>query len=66
MKYAFHPEAEKEFFEAVEYYEGIEKGLGYDFAIEIFTTIERITTYPKAWPFAEEYIRRALVKRFPF
>ena len=41
MRYAFHPEAETEFVKAVEYYEEREEGLGYDFAVEVYSTIER-------------------------
>lgn len=48
MRYSFHPEAELEFFEAIEYYEGCESGLGYDFALEVYTTVERIRANPKA------------------
>ncbi len=35
MKYLFHPEAESEFDQAIEYYEEKEAGLGYDFAVEV-------------------------------
>src|SRR5580698_10020326 len=67
MNYFFHPEAESEFFDAIEYYEKCEKGLGYDFATEVYFTVERILAHPKAWQFMEEgLIRRALVKRFPY
>jgi hypothetical protein len=31
----FHPDAEEEFLKAVDYYENIESGLGYDFALEV-------------------------------
>jgi len=33
MTFSFHPEAEAEFNEAIEYYENNEPGLGYDFSI---------------------------------
>lgn len=66
MIYSFHPEAESEFLKAIEYYESKEKGLGYDFALEIYSTIERILAYSQAWPLVEENIRRSLVRRFPF
>lgn len=39
MKYSFHPEAEIEFIEAIGYYEERESGLGYDFAIEVYSAI---------------------------
>lgn len=38
MNYSFHPEAEIEFIEAIEYYEEKESGLGYDFAVEVYST----------------------------
>lgn len=66
MKYAFHPEAETEFLQAIEYYEGCEIGLGYDFAVETYAAIERTAAHPKAWPIIEENIRRSLVRRFPY
>lgn len=66
MKYSFHPEAEAEFVHAIEYYEGCEAGLGYDFAIEVYSTIERTIAYANAWPIIAEGIRRCLVSRFPY
>ncbi|MBI1748241.1 MAG: type II toxin-antitoxin system RelE/ParE family toxin [Acidobacteria bacterium] len=66
MNYLFHPEAEVEFIEAIEYYEEKESGLGYDFAVEVYLTIERTVSFPKAWPVIEEDIRRSLVRRFPY
>lgn len=66
MRYAFHPEAEAEFVRAVEYYEEREEGLGLDFAVEIYSAIERIFAHPKAWPILEDDIRRSLVRRFPY
>jgi len=66
MSVLFHPDAEQEFNDAIDYYEDIEKGLGYDFAVEIANTLARITAFPKAWPVIENGIRRALVKRFPY
>ncbi|MBI3358206.1 MAG: type II toxin-antitoxin system RelE/ParE family toxin [Nitrospirae bacterium] len=66
MKYAFHPEAEDEFLQAIEYYEGCEASLGYDFAVEVYSVIERTMAYPKTWPIIEESIRRSLVRRFPY
>jgi hypothetical protein len=63
---SFHPEAEVEFTGDIEYYEGCELGIGYDFSIEIFTCIQNIVKYPTAWPSMEENIRRCLVNRFPY
>lgn len=66
MKYLFHPEAEAEFAQAIGYYEEYEEGLGYDFSVEVYSAIERITSYPKAWPIIEDEIRRCVVRRFPY
>jgi len=66
MKYSFYPEAEAEFNYAIEYYESCAQGLGADFAVEIFSTIERIITHPKAWPILEDEIRRIQTIRFPY
>ncbi len=66
MSFSFHPDAEKEFNEAVEYYEDIEPGLGYDFALEVYSAISRATNFPKAWGILEGDVRRSLVRRFPY
>ena len=66
MTFSFHPEAEEEFLEAINYYEDRERGLGYDFSIEVFATIQNIVIYPTAWPVIEEGVRRCLVHRFPY
>lgn len=66
MSFRLHPEAERELNEAIEYYEDIEPGLGYDLSVEIYSAIQRAMAYPRAWPFLDDEIRRALVRRFPY
>jgi hypothetical protein len=66
MNFFFHPEAEEEFNQAIDYYEEIEPGLGYDFALEVYASIHRSVEYPKAWSHLEGDIRRSLVRRFPY
>lgn len=66
MKYYFHPDAENEFLEAIDYYEKRSEGLGLDFSMEVFHTINRILAYPKAWPKLDTNIHRSLVTRFPY
>ena len=66
MTFSFHPEAEAEFIKAIEYYEKIESGLGLDFAIEVYATIQRSVAFPNAWPVIDGEIRRSLVRRCPF
>jgi plasmid stabilization system protein ParE len=64
--FSFHPEAEEEFNLAIDYYENINPGLGLDFALEVYTTIQRTVEFPKAWVVLEGEIRRSLVRRFPY
>ena len=66
MTFSFHPEAETEFFEAINYFEACEPGLGCDFALEIYSTVQNILAYPTAWPVIESDIRRCLTNRFPY
>lgn len=66
MKYSFHPEAKRELFEAVSYYEECKPGLGLEFAREIYLTIQRITHFPGAWSKLSRNTRRCLTNRFPF
>ena len=49
MSFSFHPEAEEEFNQAVDYYQDIEPGLGHDFALEVLSAIRRAVEYPRAW-----------------
>lgn len=66
MNFSFHSEAEDEFLNAIDYYEDCEIGLGYDFSTEVFSTIENILSFPKAWPIIEDEIRRCQTQRFPY
>lgn len=66
MSFSFHPEAEIELNEAIDYYENIEPGLGYDFALEVHSAVKRSIAFPKAWPEMEGEVRRSLVQRFPY
>jgi hypothetical protein len=65
MKYSFHPEAEAEFNQAIDYYENCAEGLGYDFAVEVYSAIERIIAYPKAWMTLAEDVRPMHDKKIP-
>ncbi len=66
MNFSFHPDAEQEFDEAVVYYEGCERGLGVEFAEEVYATISMITQYPRGGSKASQSTRRCLTSRFPF
>ena len=65
-EFSFHPAAESEFLNSINYYEECEIGLGKDFAREVFYTINRIIKYPHAWPVLEGDLRRCQTKRFPY
>ena len=43
MQIAFHPDAQTELNLAINHYEDNEPSLDYQFAIEVFTAVERIT-----------------------
>ncbi len=66
MKFKFHPEAEIEFNNAIDYYEGTKNSLGLEFALEVYETIHRIIEFPKAWQKMTLQTRRCLTNRFPF
>lgn len=66
MSFRFHPDAEAELSEAIQYYEDVEPGLGQDFAVEVYSAVQRVIAYPRAWMVLEGEVRRALVRRFPY
>ena len=66
MNFSFHPEAEEELKKAIDYYEDMEPGLGYDFALEVYSAIQLSVKFPKAWAVLEGEVRRCLVRRFPY
>lgn len=66
MNFCFHPEAEIEFNAAIDYYESLKSGLGYDFSLEVLLTIENIVAHPKAWPLISDNLHRCLTQRFPY
>jgi plasmid stabilization system protein ParE len=66
MTFSFHPEAEKEFNQAIDYYEECQVNLGLDFVDEVYNTIQRIMAFPEAWQPLDNDIRRCLTNRFPF
>ena len=66
MNYTFHPDAEVELNEAIEWYETREPGLGLDFATQVHAAVQRALAFPFAWQEMGGDIRRALVHRFPY
>ncbi len=66
MSYLFHPAAEAEFEDGVDYYDESEQGLGDEFDIEVAATIGRIVSHPDAWPRYSYRTRRCICNRFPY
>jgi hypothetical protein len=66
MKVYFHPDAEAEFNSAVEYYEQCQRGLGLEFAEDVYATVARIIQYPEAWSALSKNSRRCIVSKFPY
>lgn len=66
MKVVFHPKAEVELNQAVDWYEARTLGLGVEFANEIRAAVQRAQAFPRAWQVLEGDVRRALVNRFPY
>jgi len=58
--------AETEIAEAVDYYNKQRPGLGYEFAVEMQRSFERIRNHPNAWAPFSTRSRRCLTDRFPY
>ncbi len=66
MNAIFHPEADTEFQEAIEYYEAESAGLGVRFYLEVMAVVARIEAHPRAWPRLRGSVRKGLVPGFPY
>jgi len=66
VNYSFHPAARLELFQAVEYYDTCNAGLGSEFYDEIDAAIHRVLRYPEAWSLLSDRTRRCLTNRFPY
>lgn len=66
MACEFHPEAQRELFDAVAYYDTIDVGLGNRFIQEIEQTLERIEQLPQAWTLLSANSRRCRLSSFPY
>lgn len=66
MNVLFLEAAEVEFGDAIEYYNQQREGLGYDFALEVEKTFERIIQFPDAWPLISPRTRRCRMNKFPY
>ncbi len=66
MKYVFHPEALKEYAQAVEYYLQKNSKIAQAFIDAIEETIYRIRETPTRYSIFDEDIRRCLTRKFPY
>ncbi len=66
MSFYFHLEAEADLRDAINYYEGIRTDLDHDFAVEVYSAIQRAVLMPESWALIDTDIRRSLVARFPY
>ena len=62
----FHPEAESEMNEAVDYLNGESEGLGEIFLDDIQRAIDLITSHPEIASIVKGRARRKLLRRFPY
>jgi hypothetical protein len=65
-KVIFLGPAIKEFESAIEFYNSQSEGLGFEFALEVRRTIERIVKHPLAWHQLSINTRRCRTNRFPY
>lgn len=65
-KILFHPLAEIEYLDSVDWYETALPGLGEEFVLEVQTVINQIIHQPKSFPAKRGKLREAVLKRFPF
>ena len=65
-KVIFLDPAIQEFESAVDYYNTQSEGLGFEFALEVKRSIERIVKHPQAWHQLSPNTRRCRTNRFPY
>jgi len=66
MPVRFHPAARAELVGAHDWYEQAREGLGTDFAEEVERVVGLIEKHPSRFPFHDDAVRRASLRRFPF
>lgn len=65
MYVSFSKVAELEFKDVIAYYNDQSEGLGFEFANEVKSTLDRITNFTDSWPKLSDNARRARTNRFP-
>ncbi|PIE03334.1 MAG: plasmid stabilization protein [Acidobacteria bacterium] len=62
----FYPEAKKELFNAIQYYEDCQTGLGHRFRRSIETATQNILSSPLTYRILKPPFRRYLLSKFPY
>jgi len=63
---AIDPEAQTEFDEGYDFYEGEQSGLGEEFGDAVEVVLKRITKMPRLHSLVFGRIRKAVVRKFPY
>lgn len=66
MRIRFLEIAQSELDDAIEYYNYEVPGLGDVFLTEVLKALDRIGSFPEAWPPCSERTRRCQTRRFPY
>jgi hypothetical protein len=66
MKYRYQPAAKDELFEAADFYESRQEGLGEQFRVAVENALNRVLADPGSFPVAFGKTRSITLKRFPF
>lgn len=66
MQFEFLAAARAELEEAFDHYEMERTGLGDEFLLEVYRTVQRILKHPLAWSRLSRRTRRCRAKRFPY
>ncbi len=62
----FHPLAERELFEAMDWYDGKVRGLGAEYLDRVTQGLEHIQSFPESCPVLLGRARRKTLRQFPF
>jgi plasmid stabilization system protein ParE len=66
VRVVFRTAAEQELKEAYDWYEGREKGLGFEFLQAVEGCVQTIRRHPEIFPEANKNIRQGVLRRFPY
>jgi toxin ParE1/3/4 len=66
LAYVYHPAAEAEYHEAIQYYRNVRPELGQVFVREIESAVERARVFPTRHPRISGELRRVLTRRFSY